>query len=278
MGKSKKLIVIVGPTASGKTTLAIEKAKEFKTEIVSADSRQVYKELNIGVARPKANELNEVPHHLIAHTSIHEKYDVRQYENEALAKLKCIFCVNDIAILVGGSGLYVNALLYGMDDIPDVDGELVNELNNRWQVNSQSLIDELRNKDPNYFKTVDQNNSRRIIRALSVIRHTGKPFSEFRTGNKVQRGFDFEFVKLMPDRDVLYNRINNRVDQMILDGLEEEAYNLYKFRSCKALDTVGYREWWPFFEGKISKEETIEKIKQHTRNYAKRQMTWWRKY
>jgi tRNA dimethylallyltransferase len=278
MGKSKKLIVIVGPTASGKTALALEKALEYKTEIVSADSRQIYQELNIGVARPSKNELNTVPHHLIAHTSIHIPYDVRQYEMEALHKLKSIFLTNDVALLVGGTGLYINAVLYGMDEIPDVDVALVEELNYAWQEDRQSLLDELLQKDPSYFYEVDPYNSRRIVRALSVIRQTNKPFSDFRTGIKVEREFDVEITKLIPEREELYARINDRVDQMIIEGLEEEAFTLNEYRHLKALDTVGYKEWWPYFDGKTTKVETIEKIKQHTRNYAKRQITWWRKY
>ena len=278
MHKSKKLIVIVGPTASGKTALAIKKASEFNTEIVSADSRQVYKELNIGVARPDSGQLSAAKHHLIAHRSIHEPYDVKTYETEALGCIQSIFKKSDYAVLAGGSGLYVNAVLFGLDDIPDVDIAIINELNKAWDKNPDLLLKELQANDPDYFRQVDANNPRRIIRALSVIRQTGMPFSNLRSGEKKEREFDFDIIKLLPEREELYLGIEQRVDQMILHGLEEEARQLHQYRSLKALDTVGYREWWPFFDGMVTRDDAIQKIKQHTRNYAKRQMTWWRKY
>jgi tRNA dimethylallyltransferase len=278
MYKSKKLLVIVGPTASGKTNLAINKALEYQTEIVSADSRQIYKELKIGVARPNEEELSQVKHHLIAHTSINTPYDVSDFEKDATAVITQIFEKSDTAILVGGTGLYVNAVLYGLDNMPTVDTNIVTELNQLWVNNSETLLEELFIKDLVYYNVVDKNNSRRVIRALSVIRQTNLPFSSFRSGLKKENPYNIEIIKLQPDREELYKRINLRVESMIKNGLEEEAYNLMEYKHLKALDTVGYQEWWPYFEGKISKAEVIDKIKQHTRNYAKRQLTWWRKY
>lgn len=278
MHKCKKLIVIVGPTASGKTALAIKKAKEFNTEIISADSRQVYKELNIGVARPDENQLKEVPHHLIGHHSISEPYDVKNYEKEALECLKKIFSRNDFAVLAGGTGLYVNALLFGLDEIPEVDDQTALELNNSWNESAEKLLMELKDKDPEYYNIVDVHNSRRVLRALGVIRQTGQKFSSFRTGNMVPRDFDTEIIKLLPERELLYSNIEKRVDQMLLEGLEEEVMSLQHLKHLKALDTVGYKEWWPYFEGRSSRQEVVNKIKQHTRNYAKRQITWWKKF
>ncbi len=278
MYKSKKLLVIVGPTASGKTNLAINKALEYQTEIISADSRQVYKELKIGVARPSDEEMSQVKHYLIAHTSIHTPYDVWDFEKDANTAITQVFEKSDTAILVGGTGLYVNAVLYGLDNMPTVAANIVTELNQLWDKNSETILEELFIKDPVYYNVVDKNNSRRVIRALSVIRQTNLPFSSFRSGQKNEKSYSIEIIKLQPDREELYHRINARVETMVKNGLEEEAYNLKENCHLKALDTVGYQEWWPYFEGKISKSEVIDKIKQHSRNYAKRQVTWWRKY
>jgi tRNA dimethylallyltransferase len=278
MYKSKKLLVIVGPTASGKTNLAINKALEYQTEIISADSRQVYKELKIGVARPSDEEMSQVKHYLIAHTSIHTPYDVCDFEKDANTAITQVFEKSDTAILVGGTGLYVNAVLYGLDNMPTVAANIVTDLNQLWDNNSETILEELFTKDPVYYNVVDKNNSRRVIRALSVIRQTNLPFSSFRSGQKNEKSYSIEIIKLQPDREELYHRINARVETMVKNGLEEEAYNLKENRHLKALDTVGYQEWWPYFEGKISKSEVIDKIKQHSRNYAKRQVTWWRKY
>jgi tRNA dimethylallyltransferase len=278
MHKCKKLIVIVGPTASGKTAFAIKKAKELNTEIVSADSRQIYSELNIGVAKPDDNQLNEVRHHLIGHVSILDSYDVRVYEKDALRSLDTIFEKSDFAILAGGTGLYVNAVLFGLDEIPDVDDQILDELNKNWKEAPQKLLNELQKFDPEYFHQVDLSNPRRVLRALGVLRQTGKKFSSFRTGTFQKRNFDTEIIKILPERESLYQVIEKRVDLMIETGLEKEAENLFALKHLKALDTVGYREWWPYFEGFMGKDEVINSIKQHTRNYAKRQITWWRKY
>jgi tRNA dimethylallyltransferase len=279
MDKNKTLHVITGPTASGKTKKAVDLAKIYNTEIVSADSRQVYKELNVGVARPDLETLSQVQHHLIAHTSIKQSYDVAIFEREAISTLEGIFKNHDNAILVGGTGLYIDAVINGLDPIPDIDPAITSEvLENLHNKGLPSLLEELSRKDPDYFQQVDQANSRRVVRAIEVIRQTGRPFSQLRLGTQVKRPFETKIEVIDQPRAELYERINTRVDEMINLGLEQEVQSLYKLKNLKAMDTVGYREWWPYFEGQISYNEVIDKIKQHTRNYAKRQITWMKKY
>ncbi len=273
----KLLIVIAGPTASGKTSLAIELAKKLKAEIISADSRQVYKEMSIGTAKPTINEMQGVPHHFIGNVSIKEKYDVGIYEREVLGFLEKYYQKNEYAILVGGTGLYINAVLYGLDKFPDVDEEVKLKLNEEYQEKGiEHLQNELKEVDFDYYDSVDKNNAHRLIRALSVYRQSGSPYSSFLDKTRPKR--EFEPIKILLDtpREVLYQRINDRVDDMLIEGLEEEAGDLYQFKHLKALQTVGYKELFKYFDGDITKEEAIDLLKQNTRRYAKRQMTWFR--
>jgi tRNA dimethylallyltransferase len=274
----KKLIVVVGPTAVGKTFLSIELANFLGTEIVSADSRQFYKELNIGVATPTALELSMAKHNLIGHISIHQSYNIADFEKDALKELERIFQEKDYAVLTGGSGLYVNALCYGVDNMPDVKEEIREELNNIFSTQGIApLQEELKAKDPEYWEVVDKQNHIRLIRALEVCRQTGKTFTSFRLGGKKTR--DFEIIKLGLERkrENLLERIYKRVDIMLEEGLVEEAKSLYPFRDLQALNTVGYKELFEYFDGKVDFSTAVENIKINTRQYAKRQMTWFKK-
>jgi tRNA dimethylallyltransferase len=278
MHKNKKLIVIIGPTASGKTALAINYALKYNTEIISCDSRQLYSELNIGVARPSIVELSEAKHHFIASHSIHNPLDAGSYEIEATKVLNDIFMRHDEAILCGGTGLYVDALINGLDSFPDIDPSIINELEDKHRENGLfSLVEELRMLDNLTYNTIDLQNSRRVIRALSVIRQTNQPFSSFKTQNKKEKYFSTEIIYLNPDRNKLYERINSRVELMMKDGLYEEVKNLEEFRHLKPLQTVGYSELFSHFQHELSLDEAIDKIKQYSRNYAKRQITFFSK-
>ncbi len=272
------LINITGPTASGKTALAITLAGRLNTEIISADSRQVYREMKIGTAFPSDEELKRVRHHLLGHKSVRDKYNVKDFEREALEIISHLSRTNDFIVMTGGTGLYFNAVNYGLDDIPDIPPVIRLALKNQWEREGlASLLEELALRDPEYFKQVDKQNPVRVLRALEIIRHTGKPFSSFRTGQRKERFFDTIWFGLDWPRTLLYERINRRVDGMIAKGLESEARALYPYRHLQALQTVGYREWFGYFEGKMSKEKTIEEIKKNTRRYAKRQWTWFRR-
>jgi tRNA dimethylallyltransferase len=274
----KKLVVLIGPTAVGKTALSIELANFLNTEIVSADSRQFYKELNIGVATPTALELSLAKHNLIGHISIHQKYNVADFEQDALKELERIFQNNDYAVLTGGSGLYVNALCYGVDNMPDVKAEIREELNNLFATQGIApLQEELMQKDPEYWQIVDRQNHIRLIRALEVCRQTGKTFTSFRSGEKKKRDFEIIKLGLEREREILLDRIYKRVDLMIEEGLENEARGVYPFRNLQALQTVGYKELFEYFDGKVDFSTAIENIKINTRQYAKRQMTWFKK-
>ena len=274
---NKLLVVIGGPTGVGKTDMAIRLAQHYQTEIISADSRQVYTELNIGVGRPSASQLKAVPHHLIGHISIHQEYSVAHYTNEALQILDELFLHNDIVILTGGTGLYVKALMEGFDDIPAVKEGITERWTNAWkQQGLEFLLKSLKELDPTYLEVVDKANARRIIRALAVSESTGNPFSSFLKGEPIQRPFNMLPIVLTLPRDELYNRINQRVINMINLGWEAEARTLYPFRHLKALDTVGYKELYDYFDGNRTLPEAITGIQQSTRRYAKRQMTWWR--
>ncbi len=277
MSKSKKLVVILGPTAVGKTALAIELAKHFQTEIISADSRQFYRELNIGVARPSEAELKEVVHHFIGFISIHDSFNAGMYEREALAKLNELFSEHDIVVCCGGSMMYVDALLYGLDDLPSdvaVRNELKLHLANEG---IEKLQSELLQRDPEYYSQVDIQNPHRLIRALEVCRITTKKYSDLRKSTINTRDFEIIKIGLNGERSWLYDRINVRVDQMMRAGLLEEAKGLFPFRDNNALNTVGYKELFDYIENKYSLEEAITLIKQHTRNFAKRQLTWWKR-
>ena len=276
--RKKKLIVLIGPTAVGKTALSIELANFLNTEIVSSDSRQFYKELNIGVATPSALELSLAKHNLIGHISIHQKYNIADFEQDALRELERIFSQNDYAVLTGGSGLYVNALCYGVDNMPDVKEEIREELNHIFATQGIApLQKELMEKDPEYWAIVDKQNHIRLIRALEICRQTGKTFSSFRSGKKKNRDFEIVKLGLERSRENLLERIYKRVDIMIEDGLIEEAKSVFPFRNLQALQTVGYKELFEYFEEKVDLPTAIENIKINTRQYAKRQMTWFKK-
>lgn len=274
----KTLYIVVGPTASGKTEFAIKLAQILNCEIVSADSRQIFKEMNIGVARPNEEELRMVPHHLVAVWSIREEYNVARYENEAITTINDLFLKYDNLVLCGGSGLYVNAVINGIDIMPSTPLDLRQKLQNELEEKGlESLLEELKTKDEEYYNEVDKQNSRRVLRALEVIRIANKPFSAFRKNKNIKRNFDIKIIGLERNRENLVDRINRRVDYMIESGLVSEAKELTPFNSYNALATVGYRELFDYFDKKTTLEQAIELIKIHTRQYAKRQMTWFRK-
>lgn len=267
----KNLILIVGPTAVGKTALAITLAKYYSTEIISADSRQFYKELKIGTAKPSAKELKEVKHHLINSHSYKDLVDAGTYERLALEILSSIFAKHHQVIVVGGSGLYVQALCDGLDPV-DLRDDNIRETLSKLSVTE--LQDKLKGLDPDYFEEVDQQNPQRLMRAIEVILLTGKTYSSLRTGKKKNRDFNVIKVGLTDYREVLYHRINDRVDDMIAIGLEQEARSFYTHKNEYTLQTVGYTEFFDYFEGKTTREEAIELIKRNSRRYAKRQLTW----
>ena len=273
----KKLIVILGPTAVGKTAYAISLAKSLHTEIISADSRQIFKELNIGAARPSEDELAQVPHHFIASATIHEEYSAGRYEREALDKLIELFTRYDTVICCGGSMLYIDALINGFDDLPS-DKSIRAEWSEKFKIEGiEALQRELQSLDPDYYNQVDINNPHRLIRALEVCKVAGMPYSSMRSSQIRDREFQVEKVGIDMPREELYTRINDRVIRMFECGLEEEAKELLPFKHLQALNTVGYKELFDYFEGRSSRSEAIAKIQQHTRNFAKRQLTWWRR-
>lgn len=274
---NKYLICILGPTASGKTSLAIEAAKYFHTEIISTDSRQFYKEMSIGTAKPNAEELAEAKHHFIDSLSVEQDYSAGDFEEDALKKLDELYQTKDVVILAGGSGLYINAVLFGIDPFPEIKYETrLRTLNIFKEKGLEGLKDELRRLDPEYYIEVDLDNSRRLMRALEVCYASNKTYSSFRKKEPKHRNFKIIKIANDYDRDTLYNRINDRVDIMLQKGLEEEAKTLEKYKDLYALNTIGYKEFFSFFEGEISKEEAIELIKRNSRRYAKRQLTWFR--
>ncbi|MDL2320242.1 tRNA (adenosine(37)-N6)-dimethylallyltransferase MiaA [Alistipes sp. OttesenSCG-928-B03] len=273
--KKGTLVVIAGPTGSGKTALAIAVARRFGAPIVSADSRQIFRGMAIGTAQPTADELAQAEHHLIATHDISEHYTCGRYEHDALDLLAQLFARHEVVVAVGGSGLYIDALCYGMDSLPDGDPELRKVLTHRLaDEGAESLLAELRELDPVYYEQVDRSNPQRVMRALEVCLQTGRPYSEQRHGRRAERDFNIIKIGTLLPREVLYDRINRRVDDMIASGLEDEARALYPHRELNSLQTVGYRELFEWFAGAISREEAIELIKRNTRRYAKRQMTW----
>ncbi|MFA7081493.1 MAG: tRNA (adenosine(37)-N6)-dimethylallyltransferase MiaA [Bacteroidales bacterium] len=274
----KRLYVLVGPTAVGKTSEAISLAKCLNTEILSSDSRQFFEEMKIGVASPTEEELKSVKHHFIGHISVEDNYNVGLYEKDALEKIDSLFKTYDSLVLTGGSGMYVDVVCNGIDNLPEVRKEIREELNDIF--NTKGIIplqEELREKDPEYYKKVDTQNHIRLIRALEVIRETSKPFSSFLTKKKTEREFEIIKFCLYMDREKLIERIHKRVDIMVEEGLEEEARRLYPFKDLPALNTVGYKEIFRYFDNEITLSKAIEDIKTNTRRYAKRQMTWFRK-
>lgn len=274
----KTLVVLTGPTGIGKTSIGIKIAQHYNTEIVSSDSRQIFKELTIGTAVPSIDELNEVKHHFIQTHSLQEKYNASRYESEALKLLLELFEKHDILVLVGGSMLYIDAICNGIDRMPDADPEIRNALKEQLETEGlESLRLQLKTLDPNYYKTVDLKNPNRIVHALEICLMTGKPYSSFRLNTKKKRPFSILKIGLNCDRQILHNRINKRVDIMIENGLIEEAKSVYSQKHLNSLNTVGYRELFRWFEGVIDKEKAIELIKRNSRRYARKQLTWFRK-
>lgn len=274
----KYLIVLAGPTASGKTATAIKLAKAFDAEIISADSRQFYKELSIGTAAPTADELAQVKHHFVHNMSIEDKYDVADYERDVLDFLKQYFKTKNIAIMTGGSGLFIDAVCNGLDAIPDVTDEIRMMVQKMYEEGGiEALQSEVEKVDPEYFQIVDKQNPRRLQRALEVFYQTGKPYSTFRQKNVAERDFDIIKLAILWDRDKLIERINKRVDMMMEQGLLDEVKSMYPKRHLNSLNTVGYKELFDYLDGKCTLEQAVEQIKISTRQYAKRQMTWLRK-
>lgn len=272
-----QLIVVAGPTAVGKTQYCIELAKKFNTEIVSADSRQCYQELVIGVARPSRNELQAIPHHFIASHSIHDPLTAAAFEQQALQLLGQLFSKHKRVICTGGSGLYIRALVDGLDPIPDVPSHIEDKLlRDAEEKGLHYLVEQLSTVDPDIIGQIDVANSRRVIRALTVFHATGRPLTSYWESAESSRPFDIYRFVLLRERAVLYDRINRRVDLMVAQGLIEEARALYPYRHLKALQTVGYQELFDHFDQKLTLEEAITLIKRNSRHYAKRQLTWFR--
>ena len=274
----KTLISIVGPTAIGKTELSIFLAEKLQTEILSADSRQFYKEMHIGTAKPDAEELAAAPHHFIGNLSAEQDYSAGQFEKDALDKLEELFQKHDTIIAIGGSGLYLKALWEGLDDFPEIPKSLRAELTAKYEAEGlEALAEQLKTLDPEFYKSAEIRNPQRVIRALEVTLHSGQPFSYFKKQKAQNRDFRVLKIGLQMEREALYNRINTRVDKMLEAGLEEEARALYPKKQLNALQTVGYQEFFDYFDGAISREKAIELIKRNSRRYAKRQITWFRK-
>lgn len=280
----KYLITIIGPTAIGKTALSIALAQHFKCEIISCDSRQFFKEMTIGTATPNQEELQAAKHHFIQNKSIFENYTVGDYEKETLVKLEELFADNDFAILVGGSGLYVDAVLKGFDEFPEIDPKVRSEVNSNYEkLGIEYLQEQLQFSDPDYFKKITSENPQtlqnpqRMMRFAEVCIGTKKPYSSFLNQKKNNRNFTPILIGLQADRQIIYNRINQRVDVMMDEGLLEEAKALYPHKALNALQTVGYRELFSYFDGEFSLPSAIEEIKKNTRRFSKRQLTWFKR-
>ncbi len=274
----KTLIIITGPTGIGKTATGIRLANHLQTEIVSADSRQIFKELSIGTAVPTKEELELVKHHFIHSHSIHDNYNASRFETEGLRLLDCLFSKYNQVVMVGGSMLYIDAICNGIDSMPDADPEIRQSLKKQVETNGiESLRLQLKQLDPVYYNSVDLKNPARIIHALEMCLMTGKPYSTFRSNTKKERPFRIVKIALNCERKQLHNRINLRVNKMVEAGLEDEAHNFYSLRNLNALNTVGYREFFSYFDGEIPRDKAIELIKRNSRRYARKQLTWFRK-
>lgn len=275
---TKYLISIIGPTAIGKTSLSIKLAQHFNTEIISADSRQFFKEMQIGTAAPTTEELASAKHHFIHHKSIHDTYSVGAFEKDAITKLNTLFKTYDVVIMVGGSGLYVDAITKGLDDFPNVDSSIRTSLNKQLADEGiEALQKRLKELDKISYNTIAIDNPHRVIRALEICIGTGKPYASFLSNPNKKRAFKTITVGLKADREIIYNRINKRVDMMIDEGLLEEVEKLIPFKDLNALNTVGYKEIFNFYSGTWSLDFAISEIKKNTRRFAKRQLTWFRK-
>lgn len=272
------LISIVGPTGIGKTALSLKLASHFKTEIISADSRQFYKEIPIGTAAPNSEELSIAPHHFIHHKSIKEAYSVGAFEKDAIEKLELLHSSKAVVVMVGGSGLYVNAVLKGFDEFPDIATDIREQLNLELESKGLEVLQqELKRLDPKSYESIALKNPHRVIRALEICRGTGLPYSSFLKKPKAQRAFKTISIGLKAKRPLMYERINNRVDAMIENGLLEEAKAVFKYRDFNALNTVGYKELFHYFDGQWTLDFAISEIKKNSRRFAKRQMTWFQK-
>ena len=272
------LIVLLGPTGVGKTEIAVDLAERYNCEIISADSRQFYREMSIGTAVPDAQQLNRIRHHFIGSISIKDYYSSSLFEREVLEILSKLFKRNNIAVMSGGSGMYIDAVCNSIDEIPDIDPAVRAKFISLYRKEGvEGLRTALKLLDPVHYTKVDLKNPKRIIRALEICEFTGHPYSSFLKNQKKERDFRIIKIGLERERQELYNRINNRVDDMIRLGLEKEARTLFEFREMNALRSVGYREFFDYFEGKISRDKAIELIKRNSRRYAKRQLTWWAK-
>lgn len=275
---TKKLISVVGPTAIGKTKLAIDLALYYNTAIISADSRQFFKEMSIGTAVPSKEELSQATHYFIQHKSVEDAFTVGDFEREAMLKIEELFLKHEVLILVGGSGLYINAITKGLDNFPEIASEIRLQLNQQFEKEGiTGLQERLKIEDPTYYEKVDLQNPHRLIRALEICLGTGKPYSSFLTQEKVKRNFNSITVGIEAERELIYNRINKRVDLMLAKGLLDEAKSLLQYKDLNALQTVGYKELFSYFEGSSTLEFAISEIKKNTRRFAKRQLTWFRK-
>lgn len=276
--KTKTLHVVCGPTAVGKTVFAIDLAQKLGTEIISADSRQLYREIPIGTAQPTAQQLSRVKHHFIATRSIEDDYNAGMFERDVLALLDELLKKHDSVVCCGGTGLYIKALCEGLDDLPKADDQIRNKLTERLETEGlESLQKELNEKDPVHFEKMDIQNPQRVLRALEVCLSTGKPFSSFHKAEKAERSFQIKKIGLELPRQELYDRINRRIDLMLEYGWLDEAKSVFESRHLNALNTVGYKELFQHLEGELTMEEAIEKIKTNTRRFAKRQLTWFKR-
>lgn len=275
---AKYLILVVGPTAVGKTSFAIALAEHYKTEIISADSRQFYKEMSIGTAVPSKKQLQQVPHHFIQHLSILDPYSVGTFEKEALKRMELLFKKRNEVLMVGGSGLYIEAVVRGLDKFPEISPEVRMKVRSLYQQHGVSALQQqVKERDPEYYRRVDVNNPQRLSRALEVCLEGNMPYSSYLKKSPKSRPFKSITIGLHMERERLYERINKRVDQMIQEGLLEEAEKLFQYRHLNALQTVGYKELFNYMDGQYSLETAIDEIKKNTRRFAKRQLTWFRK-